>query len=99
MNVGHENQPLYQGFKVVRVTATTTAAALPATVPSGGLIYVHADPDNSVDVTIGASGVTAGAGLTLDPGDYTPPLVLKNPQQIYVVTPSGTADIEIVCQY
>lgn len=100
-NVGHENQPFYENFATLRVNVDSTA---PATLQSHGvpggpcLVYLKANPDNTDDIAIGGSDITATTGWILIPGEMSPPIIADS-RSVYVIAAVDNEDLEIIVQY
>jgi hypothetical protein len=100
MNVGHENMPSFDAgaFLLAAVDDTTPATLESLGAKGGGLVYVRADVDNTVNVTLGGSGVTDGSGWQLEPGDMSPPIVV-HPSRVYAIAGTGGANLAIFYQH
>lgn len=98
MNVGHENQPNYDGASIPAALAVTNNAGgvqLPAT--NGGLYYLR--NAGSTNITLGTSAsLTAGTGYTLTPGDVSPPIVLKSLALLWAIATTSPSTLEIFGQ-
>jgi hypothetical protein len=100
-NHGAENQPSYTRFLCDNVDVDSGAAATLASygAPKGvSLIYLRAHPDNTGNIAVGGSAVTATDGWILEPGDTSPPLVV-DPEQVYVIAAVDNENLLIMAQY
>jgi hypothetical protein len=94
MNVGHENQPTYDGAAVQQLTVGVTAVQLPAT--DGGVAYLRA---KDADITLGSSNaVTAGGGFTIASGTTSPPVTLTSLALLWAITTGAGKTLEILVQ-
>lgn len=94
MSFGPENQAVYDRFRSATATVTGTAAALPS--HACGLVMLKAATANTQPITIGQSGVTAGAGWVLAAGASTPWIPISNVGLIYAIAASGSQTLEIL---
>jgi hypothetical protein len=70
--------------KTGQQATTTSAAALPSVAFSYGPVTMKAPSTNAAPVEIGPSGVTAGSGFVLEPGDSVT-LAAPNLNQLYLI--------------
>ena len=92
MNIGDENQAIFDSALVTQLTVGTSAVQLPAT--PGGIAYLRA---KDADITLGSSNaVTAGAGFTIPSGTTSPLLPLNSLSQLWAITTGASKTLEIL---
>ena len=89
---------LYNNVKSGEIEGSATAIQLPDI--EVGVVWIRADPANGDKVYVGGPGVTAEdgtqdatTGVPLEAGDWTPPLVVKNLSEIWIIGASADDDV------